>query len=113
MHTDIVNRWQNPGDQTDVPRLDASKSADFNAQSDRWLLNANYLSMKSLTFAYTLPKALTSKIDMKNVRVSLSGENLFILSAKKGMDPQQQFSGVVNNAHVPARSFTFGLNVTF
>lgn len=113
MHTDIYDRWQKPGDITNVPRLDGSESANFNAQSDRWLMSSDYLSMKSLTFAYTLPKAFLSKFAIKNARVSLSGENLFLLTSMKGMDPQQQFSGITNNAHIPARSFTFGLNFTF
>lgn len=73
MHTDIYDRWQKPGDITNVPRLDGSESANFNAQSDRWLMSSDYLSMKSLTFAYTLPKAFLSKFAIKNARVSLSG----------------------------------------
>ena len=31
-----LNRWQQPGDITDVPRLDANQAAAFNAASSRW-----------------------------------------------------------------------------
>ena len=112
LHTDILNRWQKPGDITDVPRLDAGQSTNFNAQSDRWLFSSNCFNIKSLSLGYNLPKSFVSKFTLQNARLSFSGENIYSFTALKGMNPQQQFNGLSNNAYLPSRTFTFSLNVT-
>jgi TonB-linked SusC/RagA family outer membrane protein len=112
MSVDILNRWQKPGDVTDVPRLDSNRSTDFNTESDRWLQNADYLNVKSLSLAYNLPKSFVSKIALENVRLSVSGENLHLFTKRQGMDPQMSFSGSGTNSYVPNRVLTFGINFT-
>ncbi|MDR1919208.1 MAG: SusC/RagA family TonB-linked outer membrane protein, partial [Tannerellaceae bacterium] len=112
LSSDIKNRWQKPGDVTDVPRLDSNKSTDFNADSDRWLLDASYFNLKSLSLSYNLPKSIVRKIDLENIRLSLSGENIYMFTKKQGMDPQMAFNGYGTNAYVPNRVFTFGINFT-
>jgi TonB-linked SusC/RagA family outer membrane protein len=110
---DMLKRWQKPGDITDVPRMDASKTTAFNAASSRWLTSSTYFAFKQFTLGYTLPKPLTDRIDLSQVRVYASGENLFINSERNGMNPQQEFSGVTSNVYSPARIFTLGVNVSF
>ena len=58
-----------------------------------------------------------------NVRLSFSGENLFVLSGFSGVDPElpaevgSQYKagsvGVAISPYPQARKFMFGLNVTF
>lgn len=110
-HVDIFNRWQNPGDITDVPRLDERTRVSFGAQSDRWLIDASYLNFRSVNISYNLPQEWTRRWDMKSAAVYVSGENLMLWSARKGLDPQQSFTGVLSNDYTPARIFTLGLNV--
>lgn len=112
MHTDILNRWQKPGDVTDVPRLDAGQETNFNAQSDRWLMSSDYFNIKSLSLGYNLPKSFLSKFTIQNARLSVSGENIFMFTSKSGMNPLQAFNGISNNAYLPSRTFTFALNIT-
>lgn len=112
LHTDMMNRWQKEGDITDIPRLDAGQSTNFNAQSDRWLFNSNSFNIKSLTLGYNLPKSFLGKFMIQNARLSVSGENIYMFTALKGMNPQQGFNGMSDNAYIPARTFTFALNVT-
>jgi TonB-linked SusC/RagA family outer membrane protein len=112
LHSDIVGRWQKPGDITDIPRLDVAKTTDFNAQSDRWLVSASYITLRAATLTYNLPKNLSSNLHLQNARVYVSGENIFIKSARKGLNPTQSFTGVTSNGYIPARIITAGLNVT-
>ena len=112
MHTDILNRWQKPGDVTDVPRLEAGQETNFNAQSDRWLMSSDYFNIKSLSLGYNLPKSFLSKFTIQNARLSVSGENIFMFTSKSGMNPLQAFNGISNNAYLPSRTFTFALNIT-
>lgn len=112
-HTDIFNSWRSVGDVTDVPRLDVGSSANNNGQSDRWLIDASYLSVRSASLSYTLPKSFISKVDLKNARVYVSGENLHIFSKRKGLDPSYAYNGVSSNAYAPTRTISLGLNVSF
>lgn len=113
LHVDALNAWKNPGDITDVPRLDVGQSAFNNAASDRWLINASYLAFRSATLSYNLPKALIAKADLKNARVYVGGENLFLLSKRKGLDPSYSYNGTTSAGYSPTRTITLGLNVAF
>lgn len=112
MHKDILKRWQQPGDITDVPRLDSGEATNFNVQSDRWLVSSNSFAIKTLALSYSLPRGFTNRFGVQNARVSFSGENLYMSSKLKGMNPWQSFDGISDNQYLPTRTFTFGLNVT-
>lgn len=111
-HVDILNRWQKPGDITDVPRLDNAQLTPFTAASDRWLVDASFFSVKAVTFSYNLPASVTQKAGMKGARVWLSGENLLLLNARTGLDPQGSFAGTTDNVYTPSRIVTLGINVS-
>jgi len=110
LHTDILKSWKQAGDITDVPRLDPVNSTNLYAGSSRWLTSASYLYFRNATLSYSLPKELLSKLTVKKASVYVGGENLFLISGRKGMDPTQNFNGTVTNAYVPQRILSFGVN---
>jgi hypothetical protein len=112
MSIDMLNRWQKPGDITNVPRLDVGKVAQYGAASDRWLTSGTYFNFKTINFGYNLPQNMVRKLQMQNVRLYLSGDNLWLKASRLGLNPTQAFSGVTSNAYVPSRVVTVGLNVT-
>jgi hypothetical protein len=112
LHTDILKRWQKPGDITDVPRLDAGRNAIFSAVSDRWLVDASYLTVQNVTFSYNLPASVASKAHLQSVRFYVTGENLYMFTKRQGLNPIQNFTGVTTNVYVPSRAITAGLNMT-
>jgi TonB-linked SusC/RagA family outer membrane protein len=111
-HTDALNRWQQPGDVTDVPRLQSGKASQT-AASSRYLIDASYLTVKNVTLNYMLPKQWVRKLRMENVRLFLSADNLYIESARKGLNPQQSFSGITDFGYVPTATYTLGLSFNF
>ncbi len=116
MHVDLLNAWQTPGDITDVPRIDANSTHSTNisqSYSTRWLVSSDYLNLRSLSLGYSLPKKFLSSAMIKNLRVSVTGENLFMLKAYDGLNPMENYSGVAYNSYMPARSFTIGVDMTF
>ncbi|MDX6188718.1 TonB-dependent receptor [Flavobacterium sp. Fl-318] len=113
LSTDILNRWQKPGDVTDVPRLDAVRNSQFSAASDRWLVDSDYLSWRQATLAYNLPKNLVDKLGLDNMRFFVNGENLVLFTKRKGLDPTQNFNGTTQNRFSPARTVSLGLNLNF
>jgi TonB-linked SusC/RagA family outer membrane protein len=109
-HMDILKRWQKPGDITTVPRMDNARTTDFDAASDRWLIDASYLNLRSITLSYSIPNAISRKAFLENAQVYVSGENVLILSRRVGMNVQQSFTGVTSNAFSPAKSLVLGVS---
>jgi TonB-linked SusC/RagA family outer membrane protein len=109
-HTDILKRWQNPGDVTEVPRMDVARTADFDAASDRWLIDASFLNIRTITLSYNIPRNISSKLKINNGQVYLSGENFLMLSRRSGMNVQQNFSGTTSNVYSPAKSLVLGIS---
>ncbi|HET9280062.1 MAG TPA: SusC/RagA family TonB-linked outer membrane protein, partial [Flavitalea sp.] len=111
LSTDILKRWQRPGDITNVPRMDAGRTTDFNATSSRWLVDASYLNIRTISLAYSLPKSLISRLNISNAQFFISAENVAFFSERTGLNNQQAFSGVTSNAYPPARVVTAGLSL--
>ena len=127
LHKDVLKGWTveqatsvDAVDPNGIPQLNNSPlipgtaiEADLNSTSSRWLTSANYLILKNLNLSYNLPTNLVRKIDLEGVAVTLACENLFTKTARKGMNPQQNFSGTQSNTFVTPRVFTVGVNVKF
>ncbi|WP_116108337.1 SusC/RagA family TonB-linked outer membrane protein [Lewinella sp. IMCC34191] len=113
LSTDILDRWQQPGDITEVPRLDASQSNNFGAASSRFLVKSDYLALRQANISYDLPDDLSSRIGLASLRVYANAENLFLANARQGMDANQNFNGTTSNRFTPSRTITFGVNASF
>ncbi len=111
-HRDILNAWTPENTVTDVPRLSTTDQYP-NAQSDRFLISSNYLSLSNITVGYTLPEKWTSKLYLHNVRLYFSGENVALWSKRKGLDPRQGFTSSKNDTYSPIRCFSGGLRLSF
>lgn len=113
-HPDILNRWQKEGDITNVPRLDAARTADFGGgSSTRWLTDATSLSIRSVNVSYNLSSSLAKRFKLAAAQVIVSGENLGLWSKRKGFNPQASFNGVTSNSYSYSRTFAGGLSLTF
>ena len=62
MHNDIKNRWQQTGDQTDVPRLDYGRTGDFYSASSRWLTSATSLTINNINIGYSFDRSVLQKL---------------------------------------------------
>ncbi|PTS95367.1 SusC/RagA family TonB-linked outer membrane protein [Pedobacter sp. HMWF019] len=109
LHVDALNRWQNPGDVTNVPRRNIG---DTMYDSDRWLIDASYLYLRSANLSYALPDDFSKKLGIHNVKVFASGENLFMNSKRKGFDASQAYNGNSSYTYAPTRIISLGINVT-
>jgi hypothetical protein len=110
-HTDILDRWQNPGDVTDVPRLDNSNQGG--SRSTRFLFDATYGRLRNVTLGYTLPKAVLDRTGFINrLRVYLQGDNLLTFFGREGLDPEQNINGITNDRSSVFKTFSAGLEIT-
>lgn len=84
--------------------------------TDMSLFSASYLKCKNITIGYSLPKSVTDKMKMSSLRIYASADNLFYVSAKKGVDPSMSILGgfeVGQYVYPSMRTFSLGLNLTF
>lgn len=111
-HKDILKAWTPENPYSDVPRL-SSEDEFTNAMSTRFLVSSNYLSLQNLTLGYTLPKKVVNKLRLQNIRVYFAGENLFLASARKGLDPRQSFVSSDGATYKGSRSLSGGIRIEF
>ena len=110
--TDAIDRNGVPM-LSDVPVIVSGLEADLNSTSSRWLTSASYLILKNINLSYQLPKELVRKAGIENVMLTLTCENLFTLTSRKGMNPQQNFAGTQSATFVTPRIFSAGVNIKF
>lgn len=118
--SDVLNRWQKPGDITNVPRL-AYYYADGGAytENSRWIYDGSYIRLKTVTLGYTLPKSVINTLKISSLRVYVAGYNLWTKTKYFG-DPEinsdvlGNIAGGIDYYTVPqAKQITVGLNVKF
>jgi hypothetical protein len=94
----VLNRWQNPGDITDMPKVTPTDWANSNP-STRYIENGSYLRIKSLTLGYTINPSALSKLHITRFMVYFTAENLLTFTKYNGFDPEvSAFSGNSNGA---------------
>lgn len=113
LHKDALNSWTETNTTSNIPRLDIASTTFLNAQSTRWLVDASYISFTNASLSYKLPNNLIKRLDLRNVKVFAAGENLGIISKRKGLNPMEAFNGTNSTTYLPSRTVTFGLGVNF
>ncbi len=105
-----LRRWTQPGDVTDVPRIEVGGKY---ATSDRFLVDASYFAIKNVTLSYSLPRTWMRSAGLNAVRLFGSVDNLALFTHLQGMDPQYSFSGGTNYDYTPNRTYSVGIEVNF
>lgn len=101
-------REDNAGGWLPVARFNGSQALGQN--QTRYLLDASYLRLKSLSFGYTLPVSLTKQWGIQKCRVYFTGENLLTFKhTSEGFDPELDDP----YKYPQQKSLALGLNVVF
>ena len=104
------NYWTPERLDAKYPRLYIGTNNNNNQTSTFWMANGRYMRLKNLEIGYTLPKRISRKMAMQNMRVYLSGVNLFTFSPFKLWDPDLQ-TGATNYPN--NRIINIGLTIGF
>lgn len=119
--TEVLRRWQQPGDITDIPRATLDPvAADNKRVSSRFIEDGSYLRIKNVTLGYTFNRELMQRIHVSSLRLYVSAQNLFTFTKYSGLDPEVNYGGN-DTAQIgtdfftfpQARTFTAGLNLKF
>lgn len=119
-----MDRWQQPGDITNVHRPFEGNAIDGHDQyfgafgTTQFLSDASYIRLKQVTLAYSLPSDLIKRIGMSRVKVFVQGLNLATWTKYDGIDPEvvsnNNNTGVSTYGAYPVgRQYSAGINLTF
>lgn len=114
LHPDALNAWKNPGDISNVPRLQNGDTDLSQRLSSRWLTDSDFLAIRNVNLSYSLSPATAEQIGIDKLRLFISGENLFMFAKRKGLDPQYNLAGTPEgDDYNPNRVISVGVNVSF
>ena len=104
----LLDRWQQPGDITDIPR-----HGEYTEFDSRLLEDASFLRLKNVMLSYSLPSEWLQRQNVvRGARVYVQAQNLLTFTHFSGLDPEGT-SNVYAAQYPMARQYTFGLDLTF
>ncbi|MCI9844600.1 SusC/RagA family TonB-linked outer membrane protein [Flavobacterium pectinovorum] len=106
----VLDRWQQPGDVTNVPKLTSILQSDFfnSIYSSLNWEDSSFIKLRNVSFSYDFPKESISKAGLKNLRLYFQGQNLLTITSYKGLDPE---TGTLIDP--PLRVYSLGLQLDF
>ena len=120
-------RWHGEGTSNKMPRVSWLGSSNNKTPSTRFLEDGSYVRLKNVQLGYNIPQKLVDRLHVKNLRVYLTGQNLWTLTKYSGLDPEMNTSDNLNGekyrgdvaagidwgTYPSARSFILGVNLNF
>jgi TonB-dependent starch-binding outer membrane protein SusC len=106
----LLDRWQKPGDVTNIPRL--SRTTRFVTNSSRFMYEDTYLKLSNVTISYALPKFITDRLGGMRLNMFANGTNLvywYKQSSPAGRNGLQEYKF----GFPEAQSFTWGIKASF
>ena len=121
---DIVNRWRNPGDITEIPRatlVDENGNADINS---RWVEDGSFLRIRDISLSYNFDKNVLDALSISGLRLYGNIKNWFTFTdytgyspevnrALAGVDKTATTQGVDYGTFPQSKTFSVGLNIEF
>ncbi|PTR01666.1 TonB-linked SusC/RagA family outer membrane protein [Mucilaginibacter yixingensis] len=117
--TEVLQRWRNPGDITNVPRALWNDGYNW-LGSDRYVEDGSFIRLRSITARYTFTKRMVAKLGIKSASAYITAENLFTFTKYTGQDPEVSVRGsdpfrvaTDNSMTPPTRNLALGLVIGF
>ncbi|MFB5945992.1 SusC/RagA family TonB-linked outer membrane protein [Albibacterium profundi] len=118
---EVKNTWKQEGDNTKYARFTANDpdagNSNFSRTSDVFNYKGDYLAIREVTIQYRVPEQVFSRVGIKGLTITLSGNNLHYFSAVsgKGISPEIGAATTYNARYYnypPIRRFSFGAKIT-
>ncbi len=109
----LTETWspENPNAYFAAPHISTNTKQNIQEQS-RYVQNAAYIRLKTMTLAYNLPSAWAGKVGMQAARIYFSGLNMWeFTKMHKPLDPEVR--PTLTQEYYKQRVYSIGLNVTF
>ena len=115
----VLGRWTGEGSTNDAqtPRYSFIDANNNTRVSDRYVEDGSFIKIKNLQLGYTFPAAGLKKLGISRMRMYAQARNLFTFTKYTGFDPEISGgifdTGIDRGAYPQARSWAFGLDLSF
>lgn len=103
----VMKRWRQPGDVTDVPRADWYGGSGGTIISSRYVEDGSYVRFQELTLGYRVPSSIATRGGMSDARIYVSGRNLKLWSDYLGYDPDVNSNGSGANTSLGQEFYSY------
>jgi TonB-linked SusC/RagA family outer membrane protein len=110
--------WTHPGDIATEPSPE--NNTNSTSPSTRYLKNGSYLSLRNITFGYSLPKTFVQRLNLQDINVSFSADNVYTFTRYLGQEPATTITpgnfitpGVADFKYPDNHQFLLNINVKF
>lgn len=117
--SEIFGRWHGEGTSNKLPRLTSGTHSNWQYNSDLFMENGDFMRMQNITIGYDFKKLFKS-LPLKQLRLYVTAQNLFTITAYSGMDPevgyggyQDWVSGIDLGFYPSSRTYMVGANIKF
>ena len=118
--TSIFNRWVGEGSTNDQPRISATGHQNTNWVSTRYMEDADYFKIKTVTLGYDF-KHIWKACPFQQLRFYVQAQNLITFTGYTGLDPEVGnsaggngwASGVDLGLYPPSRTYLIGASIKF
>lgn len=118
--SNMLDYWQEEGDNSEVPRLDFLNGNNNLRFSDRYINSGSYFRLKNVQLGVSLPDEIGQRFGVSKLRVYVAAQNLLTITKYEGFDPEvgtngrdQLDIGIDRGLYPVARTYLVGLNLTF
>jgi len=118
--TDISNVFISNASTAKVQRVNQYDANKNNRPSSRFIEDASYIRLKTLSLAWNVPKAWLLRMRLDWAQLYVNAQNLFTITKYKGYDPELGSigqsvikQGIDNYRYPSQRIFNVGLKVSF
>ncbi|MFK7921931.1 MAG: SusC/RagA family TonB-linked outer membrane protein [Bacteroidia bacterium] len=118
--TTTLDRWQQEGDITRIPRAVFGDPNRNSRISDRFIEDGSFLRLRNVTLTYHLPQNLLDKLPISDLILYMSGQNLWTLTNYSGYDPEVNrdggsaiSQGIDYGTYPQSRAITGGIQLNF
>ena len=115
-----LNRWTPTNTNTNVPRAVYQDPNNNRRTSDRFLEDAGFLRIKNVSLSYNFGPKVLNALRVSGIKLYAAAQNLYTFTNYSGLDPEVSTFSISNTApgtdfltYPQARTYTFGLNLTF
>ena len=115
-HKDILNSWtpENKGSNLPILASDQTELRYVSNASTRFLTSRSFLNLTNARISYDVPKALLERAGIGSATVYLSGDNLFLLTARRGYASMSSTTGSSSaQRYLPVSSIVAGVQLHF
>jgi TonB-linked SusC/RagA family outer membrane protein len=118
--TSIFNRWYGEGTSNDQPRISATGHQNTNWVSTRYMEDADYFKIKTITLGYDF-KNIWKSCPLQQLRLYVQAQNLYTFTGYTGLDPEVGnsaggsgwASGIDLGLYPPSRTYMVGASIKF